>query len=81
MAKLTSVMLDEQMDEFVEAQVSDGHYASPSAVIDAGLKLLRDQAEIEAIRAAIIEGEESGDPQPFDFDAFIEAKRAARSRP
>ncbi|MDE0152360.1 MAG: type II toxin-antitoxin system ParD family antitoxin [Gammaproteobacteria bacterium] len=28
------------------------------------------QADIEAIRAALIEGEESGDPQPFDSRQF-----------
>ncbi len=52
----------------------------PSEVVDAGLRLLRHQAELEAIRAAIIEGEESGEPQPFDFDAFIEMKRALRDQ-
>jgi antitoxin ParD1/3/4 len=75
MGKVTSVMLDDQMDDFIEAQVNRGHYASPSEVIDAGLKLLRDQAEIEAIRAAIIEGEESGEPQPFDADEFLSEMR------
>lgn len=71
MAKLTSVMLDDQMDDFIDKQVSHGHYASPSEVIDDGLKILRDKAEIEAIRAAIIEGEQSGEPQPFDADEFL----------
>ena len=75
MSRVTSVMLDERMDDFIDEQVSHGHYASASAVIDAGLKLLRDQAEIEAIRAAIIEGEESGEPEPFDFDAFLSETR------
>jgi len=28
------------------------------------------QADIEAIRAALIEGEQSGPPQPFDGDLF-----------
>lgn len=71
MAKLTSVLLDDQMDDFIDAQVSHGHYASPAEVIDAGLKLLRDRAEIEAIRAAIVEGEESGEPEPFDAEQFL----------
>jgi antitoxin ParD1/3/4 len=71
MARLTSIMLDERMDDFIDEQVSHGNYASPAEVIDAGLKLLRDQAEIEAIRAAIIEGEESGEPQELDSEAFL----------
>lgn len=51
-----------------------------SDVVDAGLDPLQGQAEIEAIRAAIIEGEESGEPEPFDFDVFIEKKRALRTQ-
>lgn len=36
--------------------------------------------EIEALRAAIDEGEASGEPRPFDFDAFVERKRAQRAQ-
>jgi Arc/MetJ-type ribon-helix-helix transcriptional regulator len=31
------------------------------------------------LSAALITGEESGTPEPFDFDAFIEAKKAQLS--
>jgi len=30
----------------------------------------------EALEAALVEGEESGEPQPFDFEAFKARKRA-----
>ncbi|WP_410001543.1 type II toxin-antitoxin system ParD family antitoxin [Rhizobium leguminosarum] len=43
-----------------------------------GLRLLQREAELAAIEAAIIEGEKSGKPRPFDFAAFIEGKRARR---
>ena len=33
------------------------------------------EAELAALRAALIEGEDSGPPTPFDFDAFIVRKR------
>jgi antitoxin ParD1/3/4 len=47
--------------------------------VRAGLRLLEEQeAKLSALRAALIEGEESGPPTPFDFDAFIERKRAGR---
>jgi antitoxin ParD1/3/4 len=72
MARVTSVMLDDRANDFIDEQVSNGYYSSARDVIDAGLKLLRDQAEIEAIRAAIIEGEESGEAEPFDGEAFLE---------
>ena len=37
------------------------------------------EKELEALRAAIIEGERSGISTPFDFDAFIERKRQERN--
>jgi hypothetical protein len=33
--------------------------------------------KVEALRAAIIKGEESGAPVPFDMNAFIATKRRA----
>lgn len=30
------------------------------------------ESKLEALRAALIEGEQSGQPMPFDFDAFIQ---------
>lgn len=33
-------------------------------------------AKVQALQDALIEGEQSGDPQPFDFDAFKASKRA-----
>jgi len=39
------------------------------------------EAKLEALRAALIEGEQSGAPTPFDFDEFIERKRLERAQP
>lgn len=71
MAKVTTVTIDDQMEEFIDEQVGQGNYRSASEVVDAGLRLLRRQAEIEVIRAAIVEGEESGEPREFDSDEFL----------
>jgi antitoxin ParD1/3/4 len=50
-------------------------------VVRAALRLLEEQeAKLAALRAALIEGEQSGPSTPFDFEAFIEHKRAARSQ-
>jgi Arc/MetJ-type ribon-helix-helix transcriptional regulator len=38
------------------------------------------EARIEALRAAIIEGEQSGVSTPFDIEAFIARKRQKRGR-
>ncbi|MGA1801938.1 type II toxin-antitoxin system ParD family antitoxin [Rhizobium sp. HT1-10] len=80
MTKVVSVTLDPQMNEFIDAQVTGGFYGSTAEVVEAALRLLRDHAEIEAIRAAIIEGEESGEPEPFDFDEFLDEMRRKHGR-
>lgn len=42
-------------------------------MIEAALALLRDDVDgLAAIKAAIEEGEASGEPQPFDFNVFLE---------
>jgi antitoxin ParD1/3/4 len=64
--------LDDHSAEFIEQQVDGGNSASASEVVAAGLKLLEaEQAYVEAVRAALIEGEESGEPQPFDLQEFL----------
>jgi len=79
MSKNTSFSLGEHFSSFVEAQVGRGRYNSASDVVRAGLRLLEEQeAKLEALRAALIEGEQSGPSTPFDFEAFIERKRAAQ---
>jgi antitoxin ParD1/3/4 len=68
--------LDEHFTEFLAAQVATGRYRSASEVVRAGLRVLEDQeTRMAALRAALIAGEQSGEPQPFDFDDFIESKR------
>jgi antitoxin ParD1/3/4 len=78
MSKSTSVVLGDELSNFIDAQVAKGRYGSSSEVVRAGLRLLEEHdAKLEALRAALIEGERSGTPQPFDFDAFITRKRAS----
>jgi antitoxin ParD1/3/4 len=80
MSKNTSFSLGEHFSNFVETQVAQGRYSSASDVVRAGLRLLEEQeAKLAALRAALIEGEQSGASTPFDFEAFIARKRAAQS--
>ena len=59
-----------------KSKVAEGRYASTSDVVRAGLRLLEDEeTKLAALRAALAEGEASGDPAPFDFEAFIAGKR------
>ena len=61
---------------FVEGKVAEGRYASASDIVRAGLRLLEDQeTKLASLRAALIEGENSGPATPFDFDAFLASKR------
>ena len=81
MAKNTSVIIGDHFTDFIEQKVKDGRYGSASDVVRAGLRLLEEhEAKIEALRAALIEGENSGPATPFDFDAFIKRKHRARAR-
>ncbi len=81
MAKNTSVALGDHFVSFVEAKVSEGRFASASDVVRAGLRLLEEEeAKLSALRAALAEGEASGEAVPFDFEAFIAQKRSEASQ-
>jgi antitoxin ParD1/3/4 len=81
MNKNTSLSLGDHFSGFIEEQVATGRYGSASDVVRAGLRLLEEQeTRLRALRAALIEGEQSGSPAPFDFDAFLEGKRKAAPR-
>jgi antitoxin ParD1/3/4 len=70
------------MDSFVDARIRSGQYANASEVLRAGLRALeyaerRDEARLEAIRAAVTAGEESG---VADGDAIGEVRERIRGR-
>lgn len=77
MAQNTSISLDDHFSGFLSREVSSGRYRSASEVVRAGLRLLEDQeTRLAALRAALIAGEESGEPENFDFDRFLATKRS-----
>ena len=77
MARNTSVSLGDHFASFIDAQVQAGRYGSASDVMRAGLRLLEEhEAKVKALQDALIAGEQSGEPQPFDFDAFKARMRA-----
>lgn len=76
MARNTSVSLGDHFSDFIEAQVQTGRYGSASDVVRAGLRLLEEhEAKVRALQEALIAGEESGKPAPFDNAAFLKRMR------
>lgn len=80
MAKNTSFSIGDHLGEFVATQVEQGRYSSASDVVRAALRLLEQcELELSGLRAALIDGEQSGPAIPFDIDAFVALKRATPS--
>jgi antitoxin ParD1/3/4 len=72
-----TITLTEQQNAWIAAQIDAGSYTNDSEAIRDLIR--REQArglEIESIREALIEGEQSGEPEPFDFAAFKQRKSA-----
>lgn len=72
MPRTTSISLGEHFTAFIADTVEQGRYNSASDVVRAGLRLLEEhEHKVRALQQALIEGENSGDPEPFDPDTFL----------
>lgn len=72
MGKNTSISLSDHFVAFIETEVEKGRYGSASEVVRAGLRLLEEnETRLATLRAALIEGEESGEPEEFDVESFM----------
>jgi antitoxin ParD1/3/4 len=73
-----TITLTEQQDGWIKLQISAGHYTNDSEFIRDLIRREQERsAEIETIRAALIEGENSGAPRPFNFAAFKQRMHTA----
>jgi antitoxin ParD1/3/4 len=78
LAKNTSISLGDHFEGFIKRQIRSGRYGSASEVVRASLRFLEEhEREIGALRAALIDGENSGDAGELDMVAI---KRKARRR-
>jgi antitoxin ParD1/3/4 len=70
-----TITLTEQQDAWISDQIAAGSYTNDSeAIRDLIRQAQQRDLELDMIRAALIEGELSGDPEPFDFAAFKRRK-------
>lgn len=73
-----TITLTDQQDSWIKAQISAGQYTNDSEYIRDLIRREQERSfEVETIRAALIEGEASGEPLPFDVAAFKQKMRAA----
>ncbi len=81
MSKNTSISIGDHFANFIEEQVQAGRFGSASEVVRAGLRLLEEhEAKVKALRDALIAGEESGPPTPFDNEEFLQRMRTRHVR-
>lgn len=77
-AKNTSIALGEPFIEFARRKVASGEFGSTSEVVrEAMRRYVAEDMEIEAIRRALIESENSGPPKPWNLDNFLKERRRA----
>jgi len=66
-----TITLTDKQNSWIKAQIDAGHYTNDSEYIRDLIRREQERSiEVEAIRAALIEGESSGEPRPFDAAAF-----------
>jgi len=80
-----SISVTDQQDNWIKEQIKTGHYGNESEVVRELIRerQLRDQetpAEIEAIRAALIEGEESGFSDRSVDEIWEDARQRHRAK-
>jgi antitoxin ParD1/3/4 len=76
MPRNTGVTLSEHFEGFIAQQIEEGRYESRSEVVRAAMRLLEGhEQKIVALRQALIEGEQSGEPVPFSMASIIEEAR------
>jgi antitoxin ParD1/3/4 len=74
--KRKTITVTDQQNNWIKTRITAGEFTNDSEYIrDLIRRDQTSQADIDAIRAALIEGEPSGEPQPFDGDFFKQEMR------
>jgi antitoxin ParD1/3/4 len=76
MARKAALTLNPELATLIDRQLASGRFGDAEDVVRAGLRLLDAEAErLLELRTALADGEASGPSTPFDFDAFLAARR------
>lgn len=74
-----AITLTDRQDAWIKAQLDAGDYTSDRRYSRDLIRREQERsAEIDAVRAALLEGEASGEPRPFDVGAFKRRMQAPR---
>jgi len=79
MTRTMTVVLGDELREFIESLIESGDYRTQSEVIRESLRLLREkQAEsrLQTLRDLLAEGLSSGEPVVWEKDAFLKKVKA-----
>ncbi|MCC5645750.1 type II toxin-antitoxin system ParD family antitoxin [Nostoc sp. CHAB 5824] len=80
-----NVSLTPELEKWVQSKVESGMYTSASEVIREGLRLLKEQDTLKAVRLAdlrreIQQGIDSGESTPLNMDEIIELAKQQRQQ-
>ncbi|MEA5507594.1 type II toxin-antitoxin system ParD family antitoxin [Halotia wernerae UHCC 0503] len=80
-----NVSLTPELEKWVQSKVETGMYTSASEVIREGLRLLKEQDALKAIRLAELRQEiqlgiDSGESTPLNMDEIIELAKQRRQQ-
>ena len=84
LAKTQTLSLGQYWNQFIADELAVGRYSSASEVVRDALRLLEEKeknSKLEALRLALIEGEESGIAGELNMEEIIrKAKQEAKAR-
>ncbi|AIK15401.1 type II toxin-antitoxin system ParD family antitoxin [Pectobacterium atrosepticum] len=78
MARTMTIDLGDELRHYVESLVESGDYRTQSEVIREALRMLREkqaESDLQTLRHLIAEGINSGEPQEWDKDEFLQKIR------
>lgn len=79
MSKNTSISLGNYFDQFINRRISEGRFKNVSEVVRAGLRLLEEEEnKVNALRAAVQEGIDSGIAHNFDPKEHLKSLKAKK---